>query len=258
LNFRPRKRFGQHFLHDRQVIDRILGAVDPQPGQRLVEIGPGQGALTYPLLQRCGRLVAVEIDRDLVPVLIERAADKGELEVVNADILDFDLSTLGGDGDYRLVGNLPYNISTPLIFHLLESARLIRDMHFMVQREVALRSVANPGEASYGRLSVMLQYRCRCRYLFDVAPGSFRPPPQVDSAVVRLEPYSRPEHDIGDYALFANLVQSAFGQRRKTISNSLKSIIDRDAISACGIDPGLRAENLAIADFARLSRSLCP
>jgi 16S rRNA (adenine1518-N6/adenine1519-N6)-dimethyltransferase len=130
-------------------------------------------------------------------------------------------------------------------------------MHFMVQKEVALRSVANPGEASYGRLSVMLQYRCRCRYLFDVPPGSFRPPPQVDSAVIRLEPYTKPAHDIGDYAVFADLVKSAFGQRRKTISNSLKSIIDRDAISACDIDPGLRAENLAIADFARLSRSLC-
>ena len=254
---RARKRFGQHFLHDRQVIDRILGAVDPQPGQRLVEIGPGQGALTYPLLRRCGRLTAIEIDRDLVPALIDKAAAIGDLEIVNADILDFELAALGGEGDLRLVGNLPYNISTPLMFHLLESARLIRDMHFMVQKEVALRAVSGPGDAGYGRLSVMLQYRCRCSYLFDVPPRCFRPPPKVDSAVVRLEPYARPEHEIGDYAVFSKLVQSAFGQRRKTVSNSLKSIIDRDAIGACGIDPGLRAENLAIADFARLSRSLC-
>lgn len=255
---RARKRFGQHFLHDRQVIDRILGAVNPLPGQRLIEIGPGQGALTYPLLRRCGRLSAIEIDRDLVPVLIDRAVGIGELEIVNADILDFDLSTLAGEGDCRLVGNLPYNISTPLMFHLLESARLIRDMHFMVQKEVALRTVAGPGEDGYGRLSVMLQYRCRCSFLFDVPPSCFRPPPKVDSAVIRLEPWPRPEHDIGDYAVFSSLVQSAFGQRRKTVSNSLKSILDRDAISACGIDPGLRAENLAISDFARLSRSLCP
>jgi len=253
---RPRKRFGQHFLHDRQVVERILGAVDPQPGQGLLEIGPGQGALTLPLLRRCQRLIAVEIDRDLVPVLKQQAEGVGELEIVNADILDFELASLGRKDKIRLVGNLPYNISTPLMFHLLESASLIHDMHFMVQREVALRAVASPGDSSYGRLSVMLQYRCRCHYLFDVAPGSFRPPPKVDSAVIRLEPYPQPPQDIGDYAVFAQLVQAAFGQRRKTISNSLKSMLDRDAIEACGIDPRLRAENLAIADFARLSRSL--
>jgi len=258
LSNRPRKRFGQHFLHDRRIIDRILQVVDPQPGQRLVEIGPGRGALTYPLLRRCGRLTAIEIDRDLVPLLIDKAAAIGDLEIVNADILEFDLAELDGDGDFRLLGNLPYNISTPLMFHLLESARLIRDMHFMLQEEVARRIVAAAGESSYGRLSVMLQYHCRCEYLFEVPPASFRPPPKVDSAVVRLSPHAEPEHDIGDYAIFSDIVQSAFGQRRKTVSNSLKSMLDRDAISACGIDPGLRAENLALADFARLSRSLCP
>jgi len=245
-------------LHDRRIIDRILQVVDPHPGQRLVEIGPGRGALTYPLLRRCGRLTAIEIDRDLVPVLIDKAAAIGDLEIVNADILEFDLAELGGDGDFRLLGNLPYNISTPLMFHLLESARLIRDMHFMLQEEVARRIVAAPGESSYGRLSVMLQYHCRCEYLFEVPPASFRPPPKVDSAVVRLSPHAEPEHDIGDYSIFSDIVQSAFGQRRKTVSNSLKSMLNRDAISACGIDPGLRAENLALADFARLSRSLCP
>jgi 16S rRNA (adenine1518-N6/adenine1519-N6)-dimethyltransferase len=252
---RPRKRFGQHFLQDSQIIDRILRALDPQPGERLLEIGPGRGALTLPLLRRCGQLIAVEIDRDLVPVLKNQAAGVGKLEIVNADILDFDLTSLGPQGGLRLVGNLPYNISTPLMFHLLDSARLIRDMHFMVQKEVALRAVAAAGDSSYGRLSVMLQYRCRCQYLFDVLPDSFRPPPKVDSAVIRLEPYPEPQHEIGDYAVFSKLVQAAFSQRRKTVANSLKSLLDRAAIAACGIDPGLRAENLAIADFARLSRA---
>ncbi|MGD2171696.1 MAG: 16S rRNA (adenine(1518)-N(6)/adenine(1519)-N(6))-dimethyltransferase RsmA, partial [Gammaproteobacteria bacterium] len=223
-----------------------------------VEIGPGRGALTFPLLRLCGRLTAIEIDRDLVPVLIEKAAPVGELEIVNADILDFDLSELGGSGDFRLLGNLPYNISTPLLFHLLDSAALIRDMHFMLQEEVARRIVAAPGGGNYGRLSVMLQYHCRCEYLFGVPPASFRPPPKVDSAVVRLSPHAEPEYEIGDYAIFSDIVKSAFGQRRKTISNSLKSILDRDAISACGIDPGLRAENLTLADFATLSRFLGP
>jgi len=252
---RPRKRFGQHFLHDTQVVERILGAVDPRPGEPLLEIGPGRGALTLPLLRRCKHLIAVEIDRDLVPVLQREAEGIGELEIVNADILKFDLASLEAHHGLRLVGNLPYNISTPLMFHLLDSANLIRDMHFMVQKEVALRAVAAPGGGDYGRLSVMLQYRCRCEYLFDVPPASFRPPPKVDSAVIRLQPYARPQCEIGDYAVFSELVQTAFGQRRKTLSNSLKPMLDREAIGACGIDPGLRAENLAIADFACLSRA---
>jgi 16S rRNA (adenine1518-N6/adenine1519-N6)-dimethyltransferase len=253
---RPRKRFGQHFLHDRNVIERILSAVDPQPGEYLLEIGPGQGALTYPLLQRCQRLIAIELDRDLVPALQRQAKQFGQLEVVNADILKFELGSIARDKKFRLVGNLPYNISTPLMFHLLESAQLIEDMHFMVQKEVALRIVAGCDDASYGRLSVMLQYHCRCQYLFDVAPGSFSPPPKVDSAVIRLIPRPAPAVDIGDYANFSQIVQSAFSQRRKTISNSLKSILDRETIIACGVDPGLRAEKLDIADFAKLSKTL--
>jgi 16S rRNA (adenine1518-N6/adenine1519-N6)-dimethyltransferase len=250
-----RKRFGQHFLHDQNVIENILRAIDPQAGDNLLEIGPGRGALTFPLLQRCGHLLAVELDRDLVPVLEKKAAGLGQLEVINADILEFELSQLPGNKAYRLVGNLPYNISTPLMFHLLKSVSQIRDMHFMVQKEVALRIVAAPGEANYGRLSVMLQYQCQCQYLIDVAPTCFTPPPRVDSAVIRMIPLSRPEHDVGDYATFAKLVQSAFGQRRKTISNSLKSILTRETIAGCGIDPGLRAENLTLADFANLSRA---
>ena len=253
---RARKRFGQHFLHDRNIIDRILRAIAPQAGDNLVEIGPGQGALTYPLLQRCDRLTAIELDRDLVPILEQRAPAFGQLEVINADILEFELSSIASTRKFRLVGNLPYNISTPLMFHLLESADLIEDMHFMVQKEVAQRIVAVPGDSSYGRLSVMLQCRCLCQYLFDVAPTCFRPPPKVDSAVIRLLPLERPKYAIGDAASFARIVQTAFSQRRKTISNSLKSLLDRETIIACGIDPGLRAENLEIADFAKLSRAL--
>lgn len=253
---RARKRFGQHFLHDRNIIDRILRAIAPQAGDNILEIGPGQGALTYPLLQRCDRLTAIELDRDLVPVLEQRAPAFGQLEVINADILEFELSSIASTRKFRLVGNLPYNISTPLMFHLLESADLIEDMHFMVQKEVAQRIVAVPGDSSYGRLSVMLQCRCLCQYLFDVAPTCFRPPPKVDSAVIRLLPLKPPKYAIGDSASFARIVQTAFSQRRKTISNSLKSLLDRETIIACGIDPGLRAENLEIADFAKLSRAL--
>ncbi|MDH3218665.1 MAG: 16S rRNA (adenine(1518)-N(6)/adenine(1519)-N(6))-dimethyltransferase RsmA [Gammaproteobacteria bacterium] len=253
---RARKRFGQHFLHDQRVIESILRAVDPQPGDRLLEIGPGQGALTYPLLQRCRELVAIELDRDLIPGLKSKAGRYGKLEIINADILEYRLPELGTGEAWRLVGNLPYNISTPLMFHLLESARLIKDMHFMVQKEVALRIVARPGETDYGRLSVMLQYHCECQYLLDVAPDSFKPPPRVESTVIRLRPLPEPEYDVGNYEVFSTLVQTAFGQRRKTIANSLKPLMDRALIIACGIDPGLRAQNLRLADFARLSRAL--
>ena len=253
---RARKRFGQHFLHDQDVIERIVGAVDPRPGNCLIEIGPGRGALTLPLLQRVPELLAIELDRDLVAMLERQASGHGRLEIVNADILDYDLARLDRGGNYRLVGNLPYNISTPLMFHLLESADLIRDMHFMVQKEVALRAIATPGTSAYGRLSVMLQYRCRCSYLFGVDAASFTPRPRVESAVIRLEPHARPEHEVGDFPLFSKLVQTAFGQRRKTVSNSLKPLLDPDTIRACGVDPRARAENLSLADFASLSRSL--
>lgn len=253
---RSRKRFGQHFLHDRNIIERILNAVDPKPGDRLLEIGPGRGAMTYPLLRRCGELIAVELDRDLVPQLEAASAALGRLELINADILEVELARLPPGGKFRLLGNLPYNISTPLMFHMLQSAELIEDMHFMLQKEVAQRIVANPGESSYGRLSVMLQLRCDCHYLFDVAPGCFTPPPRVESAVVRLLPLAAPRFETGDSELFAAIVKSAFGQRRKTIGNSLKALLERDTISRCGIDPGARAETLGVADFANLSRAL--
>ncbi|MDJ0777783.1 MAG: 16S rRNA (adenine(1518)-N(6)/adenine(1519)-N(6))-dimethyltransferase RsmA [Gammaproteobacteria bacterium] len=252
---RARKRFGQHFLHDRDVIERILQALDPRPGQSICEIGPGRGALTVPLLQRCRRLTAIELDRDLAARLPAQAAAHGELELIAADALDFDFHQLPGAGSWRLVGNLPYNISTPLLFHLYQSLERIEDMHFMLQKEVAARIVAEPGTSSYGRLSVMLQLRCDCHELFDVAPDSFTPPPRVNSSVIRMLPLARPRHEIGDAARFARIVETAFNQRRKTVANSLRSLVSRDDLIACEIDPRKRAENLAIEDYARLSRS---
>ncbi len=251
---RARKRFGQHFLHDKNIIAKIVDTIDPRKGDNLVEIGPGQGALTYPLLQRCGRLIAVELDRDLVTSLRQGSQNHGDLEVINADILKFDLEDLAADNRIRIVGNLPYNISTPLMFHLMKSIGKIQDMHFMVQKEVAIRIGAAENSRDYGRLSVMMQYFCRCQYLFDVAPGCFTPPPRVDSAIIRLQPHPQPVAEIGDFSLFSSIVQNAFGQRRKTIANALKSRVAPELFDACHIDRRLRAENLSLSDFACLSR----
>ncbi|MCP4188135.1 MAG: 16S rRNA (adenine(1518)-N(6)/adenine(1519)-N(6))-dimethyltransferase RsmA [Gammaproteobacteria bacterium] len=253
---RARKRFGQHFLHDRNIIDKILRAIDVTEGDNFLEIGPGQGALTFPLLQRCKNLIAVELDRDLIPLLTNRASAFGELQVINADILKFELTSIANTTAFRIVGNLPYNISTPLMFHLLESIALIKDMHFMVQKEVAQRIVAPVGDKHYGRLSIMMQYRCACQYLFDVRPGSFTPPPKVDSAIIRLLPHARPIFEVGDIELFSNIVRSAFAQRRKTISNSLKSIVDADIFEQCEIDKGMRAENLSGRQYASITNKL--
>ena len=188
----PRKRFGQNFLHDPAVIGRIVQAINPRPGDHLVEIGPGQGAITLPLLDAAGRLDVVELDRDLVGPLAERCRGIGELGVYNADALSFDYCALAGSGPLRVVGNLPYNISTPLLFHLLEQHRCISDMHFMLQKEVVDRMAARPGSGAWGRLGVMLQYRCRVTPLFTIGAGAFRPPPKVESAFVRLEPREAP------------------------------------------------------------------
>ena len=252
---KARKRFGQHFLHDKNIIDKIPDAIAPQKSDNMLEIGPGQGALTYPLLRRCGQLTAVELDRDLVSLLREKSQDHGDLEVINADILKFNLDDLPSSKRIRIVGNLPYNISTPLMFHLMKFIGHIQDMHFMVQKEVALRIVAAENSRKYGRLSVMMQYFCRCQYLFDVAPGCFTPPPRVDSAIIRLHPHPQPVADIGDFTLFSNIVRTAFGQRRKTIVNALKTRVEPELFDACHIDKNLRAENLTLSDFACLSRA---
>ncbi len=252
----PRKRFGQHFLHDTSVIDKIIAAVNPKPGEHLVEIGPGLGALTCPLLRRHGELDVVELDRDVIPRLQAACAEAGVLRIHQADALRFDFTTLAKPGTaLRIVGNLPYNISTPLIFHLLESAPCISDMHFLLQKEVVDRLTAAPGGASYGRLSVMTQYRCRASALFRVGPGAFTPPPKVDSAVVRLVPYAELPVKADDEALFARLVNQAFTQRRKTLRNALKPILSAEAIEATGIDPTLRPENVSVQDYVALSHA---
>ncbi len=250
----PRKRFGQHFLHDRNVINRILLAIAPKRDDFLVEIGPGLGALTLPLLQVCGTLTAVELDRDVIPRLEADAADKGTLRVIQGDALRTDYRALAPAGrKIRLIGNLPYNISTPLLFHLLLQAEVIRDMHFMLQKEVVRRMAAKPGGKEYGRLTVMLAAHCRVEPLFAVAAGAFTPAPKVESAFVRLVPCATPAFPLGDPARFAALVNQAFSRRRKTLKNALQGLADEAAIRAAGLDPGQRPETLSAADYARLA-----
>jgi 16S rRNA (adenine1518-N6/adenine1519-N6)-dimethyltransferase len=257
MSHQPRKRFGQHFLHDPGVVRRIVASIAPQPGDHLVEIGPGEGAITLELLRAAGRLDAIELDRDLVAPLRERARGIGELVVHGADALRFDFCALAAAGEkLRVVGNLPYNISTPLLFHLLDQSGCVRDMHFMLQKEVVERMAAEPGGRDYGRLSVMLQARCEVIPLFTVGPGAFRPPPKVDSAIVRLLPRARPA-EVADPSVFARLVAAAFAQRRKTLRNGLKGLLAAEDIAALGIDPGVRAEQLPLEDFVRLANAAC-
>ncbi len=255
---KAKKRFGQNFLHDTGVIRRIIQNIHPNPGDHLIEIGPGQGAITTELLKAAGQLDAIELDRDLIHPLAIICADLGELNIYNSDAMKFDFAQLAEDGrPLRLVGNLPYNISTPILFHLLNFAPLIQDMHFMLQKEVVDRMAAAPGSKTYGRLSVMMQTWCEVESLFDIGPGAFNPPPKVNSAIVRLTPYKTAPHQIDDRTYFSRLVTTAFAQRRKTLRNSLRKMMDADQIIAAGIDPTLRAERLTLADFARLSNQTC-
>ncbi len=263
---RPAKKaLGQHFLHERGIIDRMLLAIDPKPGDRFVEIGPGQGALTFPLLERHGALTAIEFDRDLLQPLTDAARTRGSLRLIHSDVMDVDFSALAAelaqaqdadasdDGRIRLVGNLPYNLSSPILFHALDHAAAIRDMHFMLQKEVVDRMAAGPGSKVYGRLSVMLQAYCVVTGLFKVPPGAFRPPPKVDSAVVRMVPRPPERIGIADRTRFSAIVRAAFGQRRKTLRNALSGVCDTDTLHAAGIDPQARAEQLEVADFVRLA-----
>jgi 16S rRNA (adenine1518-N6/adenine1519-N6)-dimethyltransferase len=256
LSHRPRKRFGQNFLHDPVVIGRIVSAIRPAVGERLVEIGPGQGAITLPLLQAAGALTVIELDRDLIEPLQARCSAAGELTIHNADALRFDFCALAGDAQLRVIGNLPYNISTPLLFHLLDQHQCIQDMHFMLQKEVVERMAASPGSGQYGRLSVMLQYRCRVTPLFTIGAGAFNPPPRVESAFVRLEPYAHPLAEVHDEAALARVVSQAFMQRRKTLRNALRELLDVAEIEAAGIEPTARAETLGVEDFAELANRL--
>jgi 16S rRNA (adenine1518-N6/adenine1519-N6)-dimethyltransferase len=253
VKHRARKRFGQHFLHDPYVIRRIVEAIDPQPGQQLLEIGPGLGALTRPLLQRAGRMQAVEIDRDVIPLLASHCADAGELQIHEADALGIELATLGAGQPFRLVGNLPYNISTPLLFALLAQHRQVVDMHFMLQKEVVTRMTAAPGGREYGRLSVMLGWCCEVERLFDIGPGAFQPPPRVWSSIVRLVPRARPLGEPVTEPALQAVVAAAFGQRRKTLRNALRAQLSAEQIIACGIDPAARPETLSIEEFVRLA-----
>jgi 16S rRNA (adenine1518-N6/adenine1519-N6)-dimethyltransferase len=248
-----RKRFGQHFLVDRRVVERIVTALDPQPDDNLVEIGPGLSALTRPLLERVRHLSVIEIDRDLAARLAaEYATDR--LTLHNADALEFDFASLGPD--LRVVGNLPYNISSPLLFHLARYETTVRDITVMLQKEVVERMAAAPATSAYGRLSVMLQVRFRIERLFGVPPGAFRPAPQVDSAVVRLTPLRDARPHLVDEALFARIVAAAFGQRRKTLRNALKLLATESDLERAAIAPGARGETLSVRDFVRLANSL--
>ena len=251
--YSARRRFGQHFLHDAAIIERIVAAMDPRPGQAIVEIGPGRGALTLPLLRRCGALTAVEIDRDLCERLRRKAHGAGTLRLVNDDALSFDLGALAGSRRLRIVGNLPYNISTPLLFRLLGQMRHIDDVHCTLQREVAERIEAAPGSKRYGRLSVMVQLDCAVERLFPIGAGAFRPRPQVDSTFLRLEPHREAPVAVADRGIFAGLVRHLFSRRRKTLESSLRGYLDAARIARAGCDPAARPETLAIADFARLA-----
>ena len=249
----PRRRFGQNFLADPHYVARIVAAVDPQPGDNVVEIGPGLAALTGDLVARAGHVTAIEIDRDLAARLRERFTP-AQLTLHTADALAFDFATLGTG--LRVVGNLPYNISSPLLFHLAAQDARIRDLHVMLQKEVVARMTAAPGTADYGRLTVMLQAKFRVARLFVVPPGAFRPAPKVESAVARLVPLHGDKPAIADEALFARVVAAAFAQRRKTLRNALAALAGAPALQAAGIDPSARGETLAVADFVRLANAL--
>lgn len=250
----PRKRFGQNFLRDAAVIRAIVQAIDPHQDQHLVEIGPGEGALTKLLIEHCRHLDVVEIDRDLAALLNRKFAAHANFMLHQADALRFPFDTLTRDSTpLRIVGNLPYNISTPLLFHLFGFGRHVADMHFMLQKEVVDRLCAAVGSSNYGRLSVMAGYYCQPLPLFDVPPECFEPRPQVMSTVVRLLPHPEPPVDV-DLDMLRIIVNAAFVQRRKTLRNALKQWIEASDLAGLGIDPGLRPQNLSLGDYASIAQ----
>lgn len=256
LQHRARKRFGQNFLQDPNVLRKIVESIAPQKGDRVVEIGPGLGALTHLLLLQVGEIDVVELDRDLIPRLKKHCESFGKLNIFEADILKFCLNDLVQDQKkLRLVGNLPYNISTPLLFKLFSNLNIIQDMHFMFQQEVAERLSAEAGSKSYGRLSIMAQYFCRIELLFRVKPESFSPKPKVTSAFVRLVPHETLPYPVKDFALFEKMVKTAFTKRRKTIKNALKDLqmLPDHWIDKMPIDPCLRPEQISLQQYAMLS-----
>ncbi len=251
---KARKRFGQNFLHDPNIIQRMVSAINPLSDQNLVEIGPGLGALTFPVLSHCQKMSAIEIDRDLITHLQKEHKSFGDLELTVGDALKLDYSAFGKS--LRIIGNLPYNITSPLLFHLLGFRDLIEDMHFMLQKEVVNRIVSPPGSKVYGRLSVMIQAYCYVEKLFIVPPNAFNPPPAVDSAIIRLIPKDISETTLINHQNFSLVVKSAFAHRRKTLRNNLRFLIDQTTLIDLGISPSERAENLTIEQFITLSKQL--
>jgi 16S rRNA (adenine1518-N6/adenine1519-N6)-dimethyltransferase len=254
MNHTARKRFGQHFLTAPETIEMIVAAIDPRPGETIVEIGPGQAAITEPLAVLATELHAIEFDRDLASALRTQFATRDNVTIHQADVLDFDFATIGSN--LRVVGNLPYNISTPLLFHLLEYRPLIADMHFMLQKEVVDRICAEPGNKDYGRLTIMLGCRLEAVPLFDVPPGAFTPPPRVTSSVVRMRPLPDDRFDIADEASLDAVVKLAFSRRRKTLRNALKGLAEDSDLAAVGLDPSLRPEQVAIPDWISLANRI--
>ena len=258
LGHTARKRFGQNFLHDEYVIDKIVNALNPRDGENLVEIGPGLGALTDPVCERVSALTVVELDRDLAKRLRHHPFNGSKLNIIEQDALTLDFTTVKDnlpdpEQSLRVFGNLPYNISTPLMFHLFDYADSIQDMHFMLQKEVVNRLAAGPGSKSYGRLSVMTQYYCSVTPVLTVPPGAFKPPPKVDSAVVRLIPHAAPPVEVDSVNTLERVCAQAFNQRRKTIRNSLKDCISEKNLASLDINPGVRAETLSLQNFATIA-----
>lgn len=254
---KARKRFGQNFLIDHGIIRDIVRAVHPQKQDNIVEIGPGKGAITQLLADSCDNLTVIELDRDLVPWLKIKFEKHPNFQLFQADALQFDFAQLVKEGQpLRIVGNLPYNISTPLIFHLLSYSNRVQDMHFMLQKEVVKRMAAQPGESAYGRLGIMVQYYCAVEDLFDVPPTSFDPAPKVDSAIVRLVPYKELPYKATNIKTLENLVNVAFQQRRKTLRNALKQLLDADVLEQLPINLSARAEEISLADYVATSNLL--
>ena len=254
---RARKRFGQNFLIDTNIIERIIESLNPGKQDSLIEIGPGQGALTDKLVERSGHLDVIEIDRDLAQEFSSRYENADNFTLHNTDVLKFDFnSLLPTQNGYRVIGNLPYNISTPLLFHLFACKHLFNDMVFMLQLEVVDRLAASPGNKNYGRLSIMAQYHCEVEKLFQVPPTAFRPQPKVNSAIVRLKPWKQPPCTTVDPAQLEILVRTAFSQRRKTVQNSLKKILDKSQFEALSIDGSRRPETLSLEEYVTICNSL--
>ncbi len=251
---KARKRFGQHFLHNQNVVQHIITAINPQKNQTIIEIGPGKGVLTDPLLEYVDKVHVLEVDRDLAQALAKKYTDEQKIVIHCIDALTYNFKGLGNQ-HLRIIGNLPYNISTPLIFYLLENSQFIEDMVFMLQEEIIDRMCAAPGNKDYGRLSVMVQANCHVEKLFTVNPDAFSPPPKVMSAIIKLRPYDKFLQQISDYPCFTHIVKQAFSQRRKTLKNCLKGMLGEQQIMNLGISPKARAETLLIDNFIQLANT---